>query len=101
MLIENAIWQYSFGLVVLCVILRLHASQITVFTPNFELFCSSRPHLGSSSDYRYPLPTASEGDALPDPYNSTPVLRRTQKGRLAALRDEPSKVTILAIILCF
>ncbi|XP_032894610.1 liprin-alpha-1 isoform X4 [Amblyraja radiata] len=52
----------------------------------------SRPHLGSSSDYRYPLPTASEGDALPDPYNSTPpVLRRTQKGRLAALRDEPSK----------
>ncbi|XP_078271658.1 liprin-alpha-1 isoform X3 [Rhinoraja longicauda] len=56
---------------------------------------SSRPHLGSSSDYRYPLPTASEGDALPDPYNSTPVLRRTQKGRLAALRDEPSKVQTL------
>ncbi|XP_032894608.1 liprin-alpha-1 isoform X2 [Amblyraja radiata] len=56
----------------------------------------SRPHLGSSSDYRYPLPTASEGDALPDPYNSTPpVLRRTQKGRLAALRDEPSKVQTL------
>ncbi|XP_059832049.1 liprin-alpha-1-like isoform X1 [Hypanus sabinus] len=54
----------------------------------------SRPHL-SSSDYRYPLSTASEGDSHPDPYSSTSVLRRTQKGRLAALRDEPSKVQTL------
>ncbi|XP_072128876.1 liprin-alpha-1-like isoform X2 [Mobula birostris] len=53
-----------------------------------------RPHL-SSSDYRFPLSTASEGDSHPDPYSSTSVLRRTQKGRLAALRDEPSKVQTL------
>ncbi|XP_067850245.1 liprin-alpha-1-like isoform X3 [Heptranchias perlo] len=55
----------------------------------------SRSHLGSTSDFRYPLAPTSEVDNHPDPYSSTPVLRRTQKGRLAALRDEPSKVQTL------
>uniref|UniRef100_UPI00398F8188 liprin-alpha-1-like isoform X3 n=1 Tax=Pristiophorus japonicus TaxID=55135 RepID=UPI00398F8188 len=55
----------------------------------------SRPHLSSTSDFRYPLTSTSEVDNHPDSYSSTSVLRRTQKGRLAALRDEPSKVQTL------
>ncbi|XP_041053188.1 liprin-alpha-1-like isoform X6 [Carcharodon carcharias] len=55
----------------------------------------SRSHLGSTSDFRYPLISASEVDKHPDPYSGASVLRRPQKGRLAALRDEPSKVQTL------
>ncbi|XP_028915438.1 liprin-alpha-1 isoform X2 [Ornithorhynchus anatinus] len=50
----------------------------------------SRPHLGSVPDFRYPV-----ADTHADPYNTASVLRRPQKGRLAALRDEPSKVQTL------
>ncbi|XP_074086961.1 liprin-alpha-1 isoform X3 [Macrotis lagotis] len=49
-----------------------------------------RPHLGSVPDFRYPVV-----ESPTDPYSTTSVLRRTQKGRLAALRDEPSKVQTL------
>lgn len=49
----------------------------------------SRPHLGSVPDFRFP---ATDGPA--DTYGGA-VLRRPQKGRLAALRDEPSKVQTL------
>ncbi|XP_071074017.1 liprin-alpha-1 isoform X4 [Dasypus novemcinctus] len=49
-----------------------------------------RPHLGSVPDFRFPV-----ADSHPDSYNSSSVMRRTQKGRLAALRDEPSKVQTL------
>ncbi|XP_044537268.1 liprin-alpha-1 isoform X2 [Gracilinanus agilis] len=49
-----------------------------------------RPHLGSVPDFRYPV-----ADSPTDPYSTTSVLRRAQKGRLAALRDEPSKVQTL------
>ncbi|XP_072322851.1 liprin-alpha-1-like isoform X8 [Scyliorhinus torazame] len=55
----------------------------------------SRSHLGSTSDFRYPLASTSEVDIHPDPYSGASVLRRPQKGRLAALRDEPSKVQTL------
>ncbi|XP_059508188.1 liprin-alpha-1-like isoform X6 [Stegostoma tigrinum] len=51
----------------------------------------SRSHLGSPSDFRYPVASTSEVDKHPDQYSGASVLRRTQKGRLAALRDEPSK----------
>lgn len=51
----------------------------------------SRPHLGSVPDFRYPLAPSAIADNQTDSY-STSVLRRPQKGRLAALRDEPSKV---------
>ncbi|XP_060695114.1 liprin-alpha-1-like isoform X3 [Hemiscyllium ocellatum] len=54
-----------------------------------------RSHLGSPSDFRYPITSASEVDKHPDQYSGASVLRRTQKGRLAALRDEPSKVQTL------
>ncbi|KAF5923730.1 hypothetical protein HPG69_004298 [Diceros bicornis minor] len=45
-----------------------------------------RPHLGSVPDFRFPV-----ADGPTDSYSSSAVLRRPQKGRLAALRDEPSK----------
>ncbi|KAM5318520.1 liprin-alpha-1 isoform 1-T1 [Glossophaga mutica] len=50
----------------------------------------SRPHLGSVPDFRFPM-----ADSPVDSYGSCAVLRRPQKGRLAALRDEPSKVQTL------
>ncbi|MBZ3889158.1 Liprin-alpha-1 [Sciurus carolinensis] len=45
-----------------------------------------RPHLGSVPDFRFPV-----ADGHTDAYSTSAVLRRPQKGRLAALRDEPSK----------
>ncbi|XP_036918476.1 liprin-alpha-1 isoform X6 [Sturnira hondurensis] len=50
----------------------------------------SRPHLGSVPDFRFPM-----ADSPVDSYGGSAVLRRPQKGRLAALRDEPSKVQTL------
>lgn len=55
----------------------------------------SRPHLGSVPDFRYALAPSSMSDGHSDSYSSSMVLRRPQKGRLAALRDEPSKVQTL------
>ena len=46
----------------------------------------SRPHLGSVPDFRFPA-----AESPTDSYSGGAVLRRPQKGRLAALRDEPSK----------
>lgn len=46
----------------------------------------SRPHLGSVSDFRFPV-----ADGPADASSSSAVLRRPQKVRVAALRDEPSK----------
>uniref|UniRef100_A0A8C5AJF3 PTPRF interacting protein alpha 4 n=1 Tax=Gadus morhua TaxID=8049 RepID=A0A8C5AJF3_GADMO len=43
-------------------------------------------HLGSASDLRYSMVESQDG------HYSTTVIRRAQKGRLAALRDEPNKV---------
>ncbi|XP_070343965.1 liprin-alpha-1-like isoform X1 [Equus asinus] len=49
-----------------------------------------RPHLGSVSDFRFPV-----ADGPADASSSSAVLRRPQKGHVAALRDEPSKVQTL------
>ncbi|NXO90939.1 LIPA1 protein, partial [Certhia brachydactyla] len=46
-------------------------------------------------DFRFPGPPSSVGDTHTDSYSTSSVLRRPQKGRLAALRDEPSKVQTL------
>ncbi|KFV65049.1 Liprin-alpha-1 [Dryobates pubescens] len=46
-------------------------------------------------DFRYPLTSSSVADSHADSYSTSSVLRRPQKGRLAALRDEPSKVQTL------
>ncbi|XP_061285860.1 liprin-alpha-1-like [Bos javanicus] len=50
----------------------------------------SRPHLGSTPDLRFPVT-----DRPADSSSYGAVLRRPQKGRLAALHDEPSKVQTL------
>ncbi|XP_066527255.1 liprin-alpha-4 [Hoplias malabaricus] len=46
-----------------------------------------RSHVGSATDLRY---SVVEGQG--DHYSSTGVIRRAQKGRLVALRDEPTKI---------
>ncbi|NWH67047.1 LIPA1 protein, partial [Geococcyx californianus] len=46
----------------------------------------------SRPDFRYPMTSSSVADSHTDSYGTSSVLRRPQKGRLAALRDEPSKV---------
>uniref|UniRef100_M3ZNZ1 PTPRF interacting protein alpha 4 n=1 Tax=Xiphophorus maculatus TaxID=8083 RepID=M3ZNZ1_XIPMA len=48
-----------------------------------------RSHLGSSSDLRFSVVEGQDG------HYSTTVIRRAQKGRLSALRDDPNKVTIV------
>ncbi|CAI5672072.1 unnamed protein product [Oreochromis niloticus] len=54
-----------------------------------------RSQLGSTPDFRYPVSASSMMDSNSDHYGSALVLRRPQKGRVAALRDEPSKVQTL------
>ncbi|XP_035855604.1 liprin-alpha-1 isoform X11 [Sander lucioperca] len=54
-----------------------------------------RSQLGSTPDFRYPVSASSMMDSNSDHYGSALVLRRPQKGRIAALRDEPSKVQTL------
>ncbi|XP_024839630.1 liprin-alpha-1-like isoform X16 [Bos taurus] len=50
-------------------------------------FHHSRPHLGSAPDLRFPV-----ADRPADSLGNGAVLRCPQKGRLAALHDEPSEV---------
>uniref|UniRef100_A0AAR2J7Z1 SAM domain-containing protein n=1 Tax=Pygocentrus nattereri TaxID=42514 RepID=A0AAR2J7Z1_PYGNA len=69
---------------------EFHHSKVT-FLP-LEILCSYcgvcvRSHVGSATDLRY---SVVEGQG--DHYSSTGVIRRAQKGRLAALRDEPTKI---------
>uniref|UniRef100_A0A8C9Y7F7 PTPRF interacting protein alpha 4 n=1 Tax=Sander lucioperca TaxID=283035 RepID=A0A8C9Y7F7_SANLU len=45
-----------------------------------------RSHLGSSSDLRFSVVEGQDG------HYSTTVIRRAQKGRMSALRDDPNKV---------
>ncbi|XP_076011773.1 liprin-alpha-1 isoform X2 [Genypterus blacodes] len=52
-------------------------------------------HLSSTPDFRYPVSASSMMDSNSDHYGSALVLRRPQKGRVTALRDEPSKVQTL------
>ncbi|KAL6113674.1 ppfia1 [Pungitius sinensis] len=58
-------------------------------------FLHGRSQLGSTPDFRYPVSASSMMDSNSDHYGSALVLRRPQKGRTAALRDEPSKVQTL------
>ncbi|XP_064192322.1 liprin-alpha-1 isoform X10 [Anguilla rostrata] len=60
-----------------------------------SLLQHGRSPLGSTPDFRYPVSASSMMENHTDIYNSAMVLRRPQKGRVAALRDEPSKVQTL------
>uniref|UniRef100_A0A8C1FBB0 PTPRF interacting protein alpha 4 n=1 Tax=Cyprinus carpio carpio TaxID=630221 RepID=A0A8C1FBB0_CYPCA len=53
-----------------------------------------RSHVGSATDLRF---SVVEGQG--DHYSSTGVIRRAQKGRLVALRDEPTKVSMSHLLL--
>ncbi|XP_008853197.1 liprin-alpha-1 isoform X6 [Nannospalax galili] len=66
--------------------LRAELDQMRLRGPSLH---HGRPHLGSVPDFRLPV-----ADGHVDAYSGA-VLRRPQKGRLAALRDEPSKVQTL------
>ncbi|KAF3832266.1 hypothetical protein F7725_025931 [Dissostichus mawsoni] len=48
-----------------------------------------RSQMGSTPDFRYPVSASSMMDSNSDHYGSALVLRRPQKGRMAAMRDEP------------
>ncbi|XP_075401347.1 liprin-alpha-1 isoform X2 [Tenrec ecaudatus] len=67
--------------------LRAELDQMKLRGPSLH---HGRPHLGSVPDFRFPA-----ADAHVEAYNTGPVLRRPQRGRVAALRDEPSKVQTL------
>ncbi|XP_028811814.1 liprin-alpha-1 isoform X3 [Denticeps clupeoides] len=56
-----------------------------------SLLHHGRSHMGSTPDFRYPVSASSMLDSHSDHYSGALVLRRPQKGRVAALRDEPSK----------
>uniref|UniRef100_A0A4W3JVC6 PTPRF interacting protein alpha 1 n=1 Tax=Callorhinchus milii TaxID=7868 RepID=A0A4W3JVC6_CALMI len=73
-----------------CIKHRFFEKKFKIFYAFLKYFFS-RSHLGSTPDFRFPLASTTVVDNHPEPYVSAPVLRRTQKGRLAALRDEPSK----------
>ncbi|KAJ7396518.1 Liprin-alpha-3 [Pitangus sulphuratus] len=49
----------------------------------------------SRPEFRFPMTSSSVGDTRTDSFGTSSVLRRPQKGRLAALRDEPSEVQTL------
>ncbi|XP_058017510.1 liprin-alpha-1 isoform X1 [Ahaetulla prasina] len=71
--------------------IRAESDQLRIRAPALH---HRGPHLGSVPDFRYPLAPSVIADNQTDSY-STSVLRRPQKGRLAALRDEPSRVQTL------
>uniref|UniRef100_A0A8C6IG49 SAM domain-containing protein n=1 Tax=Mus spicilegus TaxID=10103 RepID=A0A8C6IG49_MUSSI len=74
-------------LVVTIEALKAELEQMRLRGPSLH---HGRPHLGSVPDFRF-----SVADGHVDAYSTSAVLRRPQKGRLAALRDEPSKVQTL------
>lgn len=51
--------------------------------------------MGSSSDLRFSVVEGQDG------HYSTTVIRRAQKGRLSALRDDPNKVLIVVSLRLF
>ncbi|VFV36022.1 liprin-alpha-1-like [Lynx pardinus] len=66
----------------------LHHGSLLVDNDLFLPPPPPRPHLGSVPDFRFPL-----ADGPTDAYSS--AVLRPRKGRVAALRDEPSKVQTL------
>lgn len=53
----------------------------------------------NTPDFRFPVSTSSMMDSNSEHYGGALVQRRPQKGRMAALRDEPSKVRFQSLVL--
>uniref|UniRef100_A0A8C9ZXF1 PTPRF interacting protein alpha 1 n=1 Tax=Sander lucioperca TaxID=283035 RepID=A0A8C9ZXF1_SANLU len=78
---------------------RMSALEDKVPNTQYYILCHNRYLLflhyvcpmTSTPDFRYPVSASSMMDSNSDHYGSALVLRRPQKGRIAALRDEPSK----------
>uniref|UniRef100_A0A8D2MNC0 PTPRF interacting protein alpha 1 n=1 Tax=Zonotrichia albicollis TaxID=44394 RepID=A0A8D2MNC0_ZONAL len=75
--------------------LVLNVDALRAENDQVRLRATSLHHRYHRADFRFPVPSSSVGDSHTDSYSSSSVLRRPQKGRLAALRDEPSKVQTL------
>lgn len=71
-----------------------HPQTYCFLHDNGNLSCvyNPRSHLGSSSDLRFSVVEGQDG------HYSTTVIRRAQKGRLSALRDDPNKVLIMFLL---
>uniref|UniRef100_A0A8D3DH79 PTPRF interacting protein alpha 4 n=1 Tax=Scophthalmus maximus TaxID=52904 RepID=A0A8D3DH79_SCOMX len=65
---------------------RVSETSLSHLTTNLYASYSLVSHLGSSSDLRFSVVEGQDG------HYSTTVIRRAQKGRLSALRDDPNKV---------
>uniref|UniRef100_A0A8D2NMF4 PTPRF interacting protein alpha 1 n=1 Tax=Zosterops lateralis melanops TaxID=1220523 RepID=A0A8D2NMF4_ZOSLA len=75
--------------------LVLNVDALRAENDQVRLRATSLHHRYHRADFRFPVPPSSVGDSHTDSYSTSSVLRRPQKGRLAALRDEPSKVQTL------
>ncbi|KAM9148475.1 liprin-alpha-4 isoform 3-T4 [Pangshura tecta] len=69
--------------------LRSEVDQLKTRSGTFVDSAHTRSHVGSATDLRYPLSTVSHAPA--DTFGTPPGLHRPQKGRFAALREEPPK----------
>lgn len=58
-----------------------------------------RSQMVNTPDFRFPVSSSSMMDSNSEHYGGALVQRRPQKGRMAALRDEPSKVSSQALML--
>ncbi|NWR39484.1 LIPA4 protein, partial [Tachuris rubrigastra] len=73
--------------------LRLEVDQLKTRSGTFVESVHSRSHMGSATDLRFPLGAVVHAPA--EPFGAAPGLPRAQKGRFAARREEPAKVTQL------
>lgn len=64
---------------------------------SYVCFCR-RSQLVNTPDFRFPVSTSSMMDSNSEHYGGALVQRRPQKGRMAALRDEPSKVSFQSLL---
>ncbi|NWU77188.1 LIPA1 protein, partial [Onychorhynchus coronatus] len=75
--------------------LAINVDALRAENDQVRLRATSVHHRYQQPDFRFPMTSSSVGDTHTESFGTSSVLRRPQKGRLAALRDEPSKVQTL------